>query len=157
MRLCLVSLDFAPARSSGLTVYAERLAHRLVSAGHIVTVIAAHRPGTFRRTVSDNLCIERIPIGYSDWIAYSWWAARYVEKLQCEKTFNIVHFLDVHFAWLTVVHLSPVYYNLFDSALLLIMVNHMLLLDIIDCSERCIILLRGSGWNKQHYVVQMGL
>ncbi len=99
MRLCLVSLDFAPARSSGLTVYAERLAHRLVSAGHIVTVIAAHRPGTFRRTVSDNLCIERIPIGYSDWITYSWWAARYVEKLQCEKTFNIVHFLDVHFAW----------------------------------------------------------
>ncbi|NTW04050.1 MAG: glycosyltransferase family 4 protein, partial [Oscillochloris sp.] len=51
MRLCLVSLDYTPVRSSGLTIYAERLAERLVLAGHDVTVVAALRPGTLPHTM----------------------------------------------------------------------------------------------------------
>lgn len=40
MRICLVSLDYKPYRSSGLTIYAEDLATGLTEQGHAVTVIA---------------------------------------------------------------------------------------------------------------------
>ncbi|MFV9506370.1 MAG: glycosyltransferase family 4 protein [Oscillochloridaceae bacterium umkhey_bin13] len=99
MRLCLVSLDFAPVRSSGLTIYAERLAARLVAHGHDVTVIAARRSGTQARTVRPNLVVERVTRDRSDWIGYSLRAARHVERLSQEQPFEVVHFLDVHFAW----------------------------------------------------------
>lgn len=99
MRLCLISLDVAPARSSGLAVYAERLAARLANGGHAVTMLAARRPGTPPHSMLGAVCIERVPIGSSDWIGYGWNAARYVQQLQRKQPFDIVHFLDVHFAW----------------------------------------------------------
>lgn len=99
MRLCLISLDFAPVRSSGLTFYAERLAGLLAERGHAITIVAALRPGTPPRSVVAGLPVERVPIGRSDWISYSLRAARHVARLQREQPFDIVHFLDVHFAW----------------------------------------------------------
>jgi glycosyltransferase involved in cell wall biosynthesis len=99
MRLCLVNLDIAPARSSGLAVYGERLALRLAEGGHAVTVLAARRPGTARRSLLDGVQVERVPIGRSDWIGYGLHAARHVGQLHAAQPFDLVHFLDVHFAW----------------------------------------------------------
>lgn len=99
MRVCLVSLDFAPVRSSGLTIYAERLAGLLRDHGHEVTVVAARRPGTVPRAVVDGIAVERVAIGPSDWIGYSLRAARHVARLGRANPFAVVHFLDVHFAW----------------------------------------------------------
>jgi len=99
MRLCLVSLDFAPARTSGLTIYAERLARLLANHGHAVTVVAARRPGLPGRTFADGIAVERLPIGRSDWIGYGLRAARHVARRRARGDFDLVHFLDVHFAW----------------------------------------------------------
>jgi glycosyltransferase involved in cell wall biosynthesis len=99
MRLCLVSLDLAPVRSSGLAVYAERLALRLAEHGHAVTVVAALRPGAVRHSALGAVTVDRVEVGPSDWIGYSWRAARYVARLNAAEPFDVVHFMDVHFAW----------------------------------------------------------
>jgi glycosyltransferase involved in cell wall biosynthesis len=99
MRICLVSLDYWPYRSSGLTIYAEDLARGLRESGHSVTVIAALRPDTLPQSAQNRLELRRVPIGPSDWLGYSLRAARVVERLQQACPFDIVHFLDVHFAY----------------------------------------------------------
>jgi glycosyltransferase involved in cell wall biosynthesis len=99
MRLCLVSLDIAPVRTSGLAVYAERTAARLAAAGHDVTVIAALRPGTLPVEELGAVHVRRVPIDRSDWIGYGWRAARYVRRLNRQEPFDVVHFIDLHFAW----------------------------------------------------------
>jgi glycosyltransferase involved in cell wall biosynthesis len=99
MRLCLVNLDIAPVRSSGLAVYGERLALRLAAAGHAVTVVAARRPGTQAVAEQQGMRVERVAIDQSDWIGFSWRAARHVRRLHTQQPFDLVHFLDVHFAW----------------------------------------------------------
>jgi len=112
MRLCLVSLDIAPVRSSGLAVYAERLARRLVEAGHDMTMVAALRPGTSRTAAQNGMRVERVPIGRSDWIGYSLRAARHVRRMQRTNPFDVVHFLDCHFAW---AYRGPFAASLFQS------------------------------------------
>jgi glycosyltransferase involved in cell wall biosynthesis len=99
MRICLVSLDYKPYRSSGLTLYAEDLATGLMEQGHAVTVIAAHRPGLPAQQQIDQVTIHRAAIDRFDWITYSWRAATLVDELQEQTPFDIVHFLDVHFAY----------------------------------------------------------
>lgn len=99
MRICLVSLDYKPYRSSGLTIYAEDLATGLVEQGHAVSVIAARRPTLPAYQQIDQIDIYRTPIDRLDWITYSWWAANLLGALQQQKPFDIVHFLDVHFAY----------------------------------------------------------
>jgi len=99
MRLCLVSLDFKPYRSSGLTIYAEDLARGLVECGHQVTVLAARRPGNPAKHNVDDIQVHRIALGGLDWITYSWRAAQYLRQLEKDETFELIHFLDVHFAY----------------------------------------------------------
>lgn len=99
MRICLVSLDYKPYRSSGLTLYAEDLAAGLTEQGHEVTVIAARRPGLPACQQIDQVTIQRAAIDRFDWITYSWRAATLVTELQQQKPFDMVHFLDVHFAY----------------------------------------------------------
>lgn len=99
MRLCLVSLDLAPFRSSGLAVYAERLARRIADGGHDVTVVAALRTSTAPQSRLDAIRVERVSIDRSDWISYSWRAARRIDALDQLEPFDLVHFVDVHFAW----------------------------------------------------------
>lgn len=99
MRICLITLDFWPYRSSGLAVYAEDLARGLSECGHDVTVIAALRPNTQPVAQAGAIEVQRVPVDSSDWISYSARAARKVHELNRQRAFDVVHFLDVHFAW----------------------------------------------------------
>lgn len=99
MRICLVSLDYKPYRSSGLTIYAEDLATGLLEHGHAVTVIAAQRPQLPAYQQLDQIDLYRAPIDRLDWLTYSWRAANLLECLQQQTPFDVVHFLDVHFAY----------------------------------------------------------
>jgi glycosyltransferase involved in cell wall biosynthesis len=100
MRVCLVTLDFAPFRSSGLTVYAEAVACGLVERGHEVTVVAAARP---ERAVVDGAApprgieIIRLPVGRADWLGLGWQSGRFLAAHA--RSFDVVHFADVHFAY----------------------------------------------------------
>lgn len=100
MHLCLLTLDYLPFRSSGLTIYAERIAQGLAARGYTVTVIASSRPERDRvelARLEDNITVVRVPIGPLDWIGFGWQAARY---LRCSgDNFDVVHFADVHFAY----------------------------------------------------------
>jgi glycosyltransferase involved in cell wall biosynthesis len=100
MHICLVTLDFPPFRSSGLTVYAEKVVQGIAARGNDVTVIAAGRPESGKTEIvdlPDNVAIVRVPVGRADWIALGWQAARYIQS--CGDRFDVVHFADVHFAY----------------------------------------------------------
>ena len=99
MRVCLVSLDYKPYRSSGLATYAEDLARGLQEGGLRVTVLAARRPGLPRRHQVDEVEVYRAPIDGLDWISYAFRAARPLRNLERLDPFDVVHFLDVHFAY----------------------------------------------------------
>jgi glycosyltransferase involved in cell wall biosynthesis len=100
VRVCLVTLDFAPFRSSGLAVYAERLAEGLASHGHVVTVISSCRAKDEQvetAALPPQIKVVRVPAGRADWIGLGWQAARYLDGHRAD--FDLVHFLDVHFAY----------------------------------------------------------
>lgn len=99
MKICLVNLDFIPYRSSGLAVYGEMLALGLAAAGHKVVVIAAQRPGLAAHERHGGIEVYRAPLGPVDWISYAWGAGPLVTRLQRTHNFDIVHFLDGHFAY----------------------------------------------------------
>lgn len=99
MRVCLVSLDFPPVRASSFATHADLLAGKLVADGHDVTVVAALRPGTPARATLGGVAVERVALGRSDWIGYSLRAARHVARLHRERPFDVIHFLELHFAW----------------------------------------------------------
>ncbi len=100
MRVCLLTLDFPPFRSSGLTIYAEKTATGLAERGHAVTVVASQRPRS--EQVEDTpppepISVVRVPIGRLDWIGFGWQAARYLSRYGDD--FDVIHFADVHFAY----------------------------------------------------------
>lgn len=99
MQICLVTLDYKPYRGSGLAIYAEDLARGLGELGHCVTVLASQRPGLPEHHKVDGVDVYRVPPGALDWCTYSWRAAKLLRRLEQERHFQIVHFLDVHFAW----------------------------------------------------------
>lgn len=100
MRVCLVTLDFLPFRSSGLTIYAENLARGLAARGHEITVVAAQRPAPAsvdQIALPEAVQVARVPVGRADWIGLGWQAARYLARQS--SRFDVVHFADVHFAY----------------------------------------------------------
>lgn len=100
MRVCLLTLDFPPFRSSGLTIYAEKVAHGLAARGHAVTVVASSRPERDRVDIVqplDNVAVVRVSTGRLDWIGFGWQAARYLRS--CGADFDVIHFADVHFSY----------------------------------------------------------
>jgi glycosyltransferase involved in cell wall biosynthesis len=99
VKICLVNLDFIPHRSSGLAVYGETLARGLADAGHDVTVVAAQRPGLAAREQIGAIQVHRAPVGRGDWIGYAWRAGPLVARLRQTHRFDVVHFLDSHFAY----------------------------------------------------------
>jgi glycosyltransferase involved in cell wall biosynthesis len=99
LRIGLVSLDYSPWRSSGLTIYAEDLARGLTERGHSVTVIAARRPGLPAHHSVEGVEICRLPIDRSEWIGYCWRAAHWLQRVEQHGIFQVLHFLDVHFAY----------------------------------------------------------
>lgn len=99
MHICLVSLDFQPFRSSGLTIYAEDLARGLNEQGHQVTVFAAQKPSLPTQHWVNGVEVLRVPLGSLDWFTYGGNVARALRELEQRRAFDIVHFLDVHFAY----------------------------------------------------------
>jgi glycosyltransferase involved in cell wall biosynthesis len=100
MRICFVTLDFSPFRSSGLAIYAERIVEGLAARGHSITVIASHRPGYIQadnKQLPTNVSIIRLPIGRLEWIGLGWQVARYLRSIKAN--FDVIHFADVHFAY----------------------------------------------------------
>jgi glycosyltransferase involved in cell wall biosynthesis len=96
----LLTLDFLPFRSSGLTVYGERIAQGLAARGHAVTVVASQRPECDRvETVRapDSVSVIRVPVGRLDWLGFGWQASRYLRSHSDD--FDVIHFVDVHFAY----------------------------------------------------------
>ncbi len=99
MRICLITLDFPPTRTSGLTVYAEKVAAGLAERGHDVTVVAARRPMLINAAnvmLPDNVAVVRVNVGRTEWLGLGWQAATY---LRHSGGFDVVHFVDVHFAY----------------------------------------------------------
>jgi glycosyltransferase involved in cell wall biosynthesis len=99
MKICLVTLDFRPHRTSGHAIYGELLADGLSAAGHQVAVIASRREQAPEFEIQNGLELHRLLIGATDWIGYSFRAARRVRELEGSHPFDIVHFLDLHFAY----------------------------------------------------------
>ena len=100
MRICLVTLDFPPFRSSGLTIYAEKVARGLAGRGHQVTVVAASRPESERAEsmeLAPDITVVRVPVGRADWLGLGWRAARYLRPRAAD--FDLIHFADIHFAY----------------------------------------------------------
>ena len=99
MNICLLNLDYKPFRTAGLTVYGELLADGLLAAGHQVTVVSAQRAKARSEEFIDGVRVLRTPIGPTDWLGFGYQAARLLKRMeQCER-FDVVHFLDVRFAW----------------------------------------------------------
>ena len=99
MKICIISLDFKPHRSSGLSYYAEDLVRGLQEVGHSITVIASQRPGLEVHHWFDNIEIYRVPSGPLDWISFGWNAAGMLRQINARSRFQVVHFVDVHFAY----------------------------------------------------------
>jgi glycosyltransferase involved in cell wall biosynthesis len=99
MNICLVSLDFRPYRTSGHAIFGELLADGLFAAGHRVTMVASRRDGAPEQETGNGIHVRRVDIGPTDWIGFSVRAARLVEKLRVQTPFEVVHFLDLHFAY----------------------------------------------------------
>jgi len=99
VKICLVSLDFRPHRTSGHAIYGELLADGLSAAGYEVTMVASRRAGALQQEVSNGIHVRRVGIGPTDWIGFSLRAARLLERLQTGTSFDVVHFLDLHFGY----------------------------------------------------------
>jgi len=102
MNLCLINLDLGSFRSSGLAVYGEALAAGLAARGHRVVAIASRRKGLADHEMTgDHQEVEvyRVPIGRSNWIGFAVRAGRLATRLSRDQSFDLVHFLDAHFAW----------------------------------------------------------
>ncbi len=99
MNICLVSLDFRPYRTSGHAIFGELLADGLSAAGNDVTMVASRREGAPEHEISNEVHVRRVDIGPTDWLGFSMRAARLVERLSARMPFDVVHFLDLHFAY----------------------------------------------------------
>lgn len=100
MRVCFLTLDFYPFRSSGLAIYVEKTAAGLARRGHNVTVVASQRPKSEQvedTPLPEPISVVRVPIGRLDWVGFGWQAARYLRSHSDD--FDVIHFADVHFAY----------------------------------------------------------
>lgn len=101
MKICIISLDFIPFRSSGLAIYTEKLVKGLEKK-YDITVITQQPKGTQREEYIGNVKVIRIPPSKLDktkWISFGYNASKVVSKLDKKEKFDIVHFVDVHFGY----------------------------------------------------------
>ncbi len=99
MKIAFVTLGFTPIHSSGLDISGDRLVSALLNAGHDLTVIAGKRGAVNESMVHPALSVHRVPIGFTDWLGFSYAAARLLKTLNTTNSFDIVHFWDIHFAY----------------------------------------------------------
>jgi glycosyltransferase involved in cell wall biosynthesis len=100
MRVCFVTLDFPPFRTSGLTIYAEQVVRGLAVRGHQVTVVASQRPEgrqTGSVALPAGVDVVRLAVGPTDWVGLGWQVARCLRSRSDD--FDVVHFANVHFAY----------------------------------------------------------
>jgi Glycosyltransferase len=100
MHVCILTLDFLPFRSSGLTIYAESVVEGLAARGHTVTVVTSYRSNYVQikeNKLPDNVSVIRLPIGRADWIGFGLQAARYLRSRDIK--YDIIHFADIHFGY----------------------------------------------------------
>jgi len=99
MNICLLNLDYKPFRTAGLTVYGELLADGLAAGRHQVTVVAAQRAEALSEESIAGVRVLRMPVGPTDWLGFGYQAARLLNRIGERERFDVVHFLDVRFAW----------------------------------------------------------
>ena len=99
MRIAFVTLGYPPFCTSGLDISGARLVRALLEAGHQVSVIAGRRSVITEANIHPSLVIHRVLIGPSDWIGFSYRAARLLKSLNLADSFDVVHFWDIHFAY----------------------------------------------------------
>lgn len=99
MRICLANLDYTPLRTSGLGAFGEVLANGLAAAGHEVTMVTRGVKGLAPTETIAGVTIYRTAPTRGDWIGYAWQAGPLIARRHAEQPFDIIHFLDVHFAW----------------------------------------------------------
>ncbi len=96
MRIAFITLGYDPVRMSGFDLAGERLVQALLDSGHSVTVLAARRGPVEETRQHPNLTIVRLPLGRSNWIGFSYRAARQLKRL---PAFDVVHFYDIGFSY----------------------------------------------------------
>ena len=96
-RICIASLDLLPSRSSGWPSTVN-LVRGLRDRGHDVTVVTSRR-ARYRPTRSWR--VSRAPRAHptADWIGFAYQRGRAIARLERAQPFDVVHFLDVHFAY----------------------------------------------------------
>jgi glycosyltransferase involved in cell wall biosynthesis len=99
MRIAIISLGFDPFRQSGLDVSGERLVLALLSEGHQVYVITGGDKNTQEIHDHPNLHFFRSPLGWTNWLRFSYHSALLLKKLNHICNFDVIHFLDVYFAY----------------------------------------------------------
>lgn len=101
MNICLVNLEFIPCRNSGLAIYADKLAKGL-SLEHDVTVVTSQCAGTKKEEFIGNIRVIRLLLPSYDktkWISFGYKVSKMLEKLNDERKFDLIHFLDVHLGY----------------------------------------------------------
>lgn len=99
MKICLINLDYKPNRGSGLTIYGELLAEGLAKRGHEVFVICSKYNHADNEEIINKVKICRVGPVKFDWIHFSYLAAKKLNELNKKEVFDIIHFLDIHFAY----------------------------------------------------------
>ena len=99
MKICLINLDYKPYRGSGLTIYGELLAEGLANKGHEVSVICSNHSSSDSEETINKVKIYRVGPVKFDWIHFSYLATKKLNELKKKQVFDIIHFLDVHFAY----------------------------------------------------------
>ena len=62
-------------------------------------MVSRGAPGAPAQEWIEGIEVHRTAVARGDWVAYSWQAAPLIARLAAQRPFDIVHFLDVHFAW----------------------------------------------------------
>jgi glycosyltransferase involved in cell wall biosynthesis len=62
-------------------------------------MVASRRGDAPSSELIDGIRVYRVPIGATDWIGFSFRAAGKVKELRRVTSFDVVHFLDLHFAY----------------------------------------------------------
>lgn len=96
MKIAVITLGYKPLRTSGLDISGERLVEGLLAFGHCVDVIAGERRRSHEIHHHPNLKIYRLRLDQTDWIGFAYRVAKLLNTLD---NFDVVHFLDVHFAY----------------------------------------------------------
>jgi glycosyltransferase involved in cell wall biosynthesis len=99
MKIAIITLGYSPYRRSGLDVSGERLVKALLAEDHQVWVITGGNQSIQETHFHPNLKIVRVSFGPTHWLGFCLRASRKLEQLCGQYDLDVVHFLDVYFAY----------------------------------------------------------